>query len=267
MICGSSMRIYLALALVLVVGVVSVDGLQNLFPKNLFTPTGGSGKSSGSVSSQSLEDDLIQAIEDLGDENRLSSSNRIQEIVAELESSPSIPQPAISPSVYGRWRLMHTDNANTASPIQRKAVSSSAFPIYQDIIVNDDGNLIVSQVVKFTENNELKVDALASTAAYPLEELTERKGDGRLLGLNILGVSVIGEEAKENEDRPDSRINFVFDEGRFEFGSDFSIPYPVPFRLPILRDAVKGWIDITYLSDRLRISRGNKGTTFILLKE
>ena len=261
------MRLFFALALVLVVGVVSVDGLQNLFPKNLFTPVGGSGKSPGSVSSQSLEDDLIQAIEDLGDENRLSSNNRIQELVAQLEASPSISQPAISPSVYGRWRLMHTDNANTASPIQRKAVSSSAFPIYQDIIVNDDGKLIVSQVVKFTEKNELKVDALASTAAYPLEELTERKGDGRLLGLNILGVSVVGEEAKEDEDRPDSRINFVFDEGKFEFGPDFSIPYPVPFRLPILRDAVKGWIDITYLSDRVRISRGNKGTTFILLKE
>ena len=43
--------------------------------------------------------------------------------------------------------------------------------------------------------------------------------------------------------------------------------YPVPFRLPVLRDAVKGWIDITYLSDRVRIARGNKGTTFILAKE
>jgi hypothetical protein len=30
---------------------------------------------------------------------------------------------------------------------------------------------------------------------------------------------------------------------------------------------VKGWIDVTYLSERVRISRGNKGTTFILKKE
>lgn len=257
----------MALALVLGVGVVSVDGLQNLIPKNLFSQNGRPGKSFGSVSSEGLEDDLLQAIEELGNENRLSSDNRIQEIVAELEASRSISQPAISPSVYGRWRLMHTDNANTASPIQRKAVSSTAFPIYQDIIVNDDGKLIVSQVVKFTEKNELKVDALASTTAYPLEELRERKGDGKLLGMNILGVSIVGVEAKEDENRPNSRIDFVFDEGKFEFGSDFSIPYPVPFRLPILRDAVKGWIDITYLSDSMRISSGNKGTTFILVKE
>ena len=244
-----------------------VDGLQNLIPKNLFTPNTGLGNSAGSKFNQMLEENLIEAINKLGEENRLSSDDRIQNLVAELEASSSISQPAISPSVYGRWRLIHTNNANTASPIQRKAVSSSAFPIFQDIIVNDSGNLIVSQVVKFNEKNELKVDALASTAAYPLEELTERKGDGRVFGLNILGVSVVGDEALEDDSRPDSRIDFVFDEGRFEFGSDFSIPYPVPFRLPILRDAVKGWIDITYLSDTMRISRGNKGTTFILVKE
>lgn len=247
----------------ILVDVLSVEGLQNLMPKNLFN----GGNNRGSMSNEILENDLIRAINELGVENRLASDDRIQELVAELEASSSIPQPAISPSVYGRWRLVHTNNANTASPIQRKAVSSSAFPIFQDIVVNDAGTLVVSQVVKFNENFELKVDALASTAAYPLEELTERKGDGRVLGFNILGVSVIGEEALEDNSRLDSRIDFVFDEGKFEFGSDFSIPYPVPFRLPILRDAVKGWIDITYLSEKMRISRGNKGTTFILLKE
>jgi PAP_fibrillin len=98
--------------------------------------------------------------------------------------------------------------------------------------------------------------------------LTERRGDGTIFGWNILGVSVIGKEAQEDPNQPDRRIRFVFDEGNFEWkGSGKKIPYPVPFRLPILRDAVKGWIDITYLSDNLRISRGNKGTTFILQKE
>jgi hypothetical protein len=36
----------------------------------------------------------------------------------------------------------------------------------------------------------------------------------------------------------------------------------VPFRL--LGNEAKGWLDTTYLSERLRVSRGNKGTTFIL---
>lgn len=86
------------------------------------------------------------------------------------------------------------------------------------------------------------------------------------MGLNILGVSKVGDEAEEDPEKPDSRVQFVFDEGRFDFGS-FTLPYPVPFRSPLFRDAVKGWIDITYLSDKIRISRGNKGTTFVLKKE
>jgi hypothetical protein len=263
------------LVVLVVLNVSSVDGLQNLIPKKFQgLATSLSSLSSSSPSSKSLENELIQTItEKSGDKkeiNRLSSNKRIQELVSELEgtTSDSISQPAISSSIYGRWRLLHTDNANTASPIQRKAVDSSSFPIYQDIIVDENKQqLIVSQVVKFNEKFELKVDALASTSAYPLDELTERKGDGNILGLNILGISKIGDDAIVDESRPDSRIDFVFDEGKFEFGNDFSIPYPVPFRLPFLRDAVKGWIDITYLSDKVRISRGNKGTTFILLKE
>jgi len=175
--------------------------------------------------------------------------------------------------------LIQTTNADTASPIQRKAVDTTKFPIYQNIfLANNDSKdqerqqeqrLIVRQSVVFNKekNYVLNVDALASTSDYPLDELTERKGDGKILGLNILGVSKVGEEAQQDDSRPDSRIDFVFDEGNFLIGDSIKIPYPVPFRLPILRDAVKGWIDITYLSDRIRISRGNKGTTFILIKE
>jgi hypothetical protein len=220
-----------------------------------------------------LEDELIKTIEQ---GKRLENSDEINYLISRLELSDwSIPQPAIAPQVIGKWRLLHTNNADTASPIQRKAVDASAFNIYQDIVLKDvtdeDGfnvqRLIVSQIVKFGLGTQLCVDALASTSKYPLEELTDRVGTGEVFGANILGVSKVGEEAQENPNRPDSRIKFVFDEGNFNVFNSFKIPYPVPFRLPILRDTVKGWIDITYLSDRVRISKGNKGTTFVLVKE
>ena len=64
-----------------------------------------------------------------------------------------------------------------------------------------------------------------------------------------------------------NRINFSFDEGFFEFKQAGlpRLPYPVPFRL--LGKEAEGWIDTSYLSKRLRISTGNKGTTFILERE
>ena len=234
---------------------------------NFFPQLGGNGATNRI---QQVEDDLLGAIANT--EKRLDNSQVISDLVQQLEGSgDGISEAAIAPQVLGKWRLLHTSNAETASPIQRKAVDASKYNIYQDIVLRDEDGidrLIVKQIVKFGDNFNLSVDALASTAKYPLEELTEREGTGEILGLNVLGVSKIGDEAKEDDGRPNSRISFVFDEGKFIFGDGkFTLPYPVPFRNPLFRDAVKGWIDVTYLSERVRISRGNKGTTFVLVKE
>lgn len=233
--------------------------------QNFFSANSGTSPPRTSKGDRKLEGDLLAAIAQGG--SRLDDSDLIQSLVDELEQTPSIAEPAIAPEVYGRWRLLFTTNTDTSSPIQRRAVDTQKFAIFQDIVVNDNNQLQVNQVVQFSETALLSVDALASTAAYPLAELTERQSTGKIMGLNILGVSLVGEEAQPDPNRPNSRIDFVFDEGNFELGNNIKIPYPVPFRLPILRDTVKGWIDITYLSDRVRIARGNKGTTFILAKE
>ena len=258
---GFRLSIRFAALSVLLLQVSSCSGLQNLIPKFPF-PTAASStgsspfaskKSASSSSVRALEDQLLDALQNVGRLD-IDNSQDINALVLALEESPSsIPQPAIANEIYGRWRLLYTTNAETASPIQRKAVDTSKFPIYQDIVVNEKNQLVVSQVVKFSDSAELCVDALASTSAYPLPELTEREGTGKILGLNILGVSLVGKEAEPDESRPDSRINFVFDEGNFSFGTNFKLPYPVPFRSPLFRDAVKGWIDITFLSDRMRI--------------
>lgn len=223
-------------------------------------------KTQSTSGATALEDKLLVAIAANGKDKRLDNSDEIVSLVAQLEACNSISRPAIAPQIYGKWRLLQTTNAETASPIQRKAVDTTKFDIFQDIVLNDEKQLLVKQIVKFSDKNELCVDALASTSAYPLAELTDRLTSGKILGLNILGVSLVGEEAVEDPERPDSRIRFVFDEGKFDLNG-FSLPYPVPFRNPLFRDAVKGWIDVTYLSDRIRVSRGNKGTTFVLKKE
>jgi PAP_fibrillin len=237
--------------------------LQNLFSPPQWSVWGGRTASAAAVQ---MENRLLDAIANVN--NRLSNDDTVESLIETLESTASIPEPAVAPAIYGRWRLLYTTAAETSSPIQRRAVNAQQFPIYQDIVVRtEDQRLLVKQIVEFSPQIRLSVDALASTAAYPLEEFQARQSTGTILGWNLLGVSLVGEEAQPNPERPNSRIDFVFDEGNFRFGSTFQIPYPVPFRSPLFRDLVKGWIDITYLSDRLRISRGNKGTTFVLLKE
>mmetsp|Transcript_837 Transcript_837/g.757 ORF Transcript_837/g.757 Transcript_837/m.757 type:complete len:278 (-) Transcript_837:56-889(-) len=272
------MRVFLTIAACALLNPIATTfGFQSLIPKfdlpKLEFPSFGKnsngGSGGGGGGDKMLEEELLVAIEKNGKDNRLNNNEEIDSIVTQLEENQSgIPEPAISSKVYGKWRLLHTTNADTSSPIQRKAVDTTKFNIYQDIVVSeeDDKLLLVNQIVKFSDTAQLCVTALASTAAYPLEELSDREGTGKILGLNILGVSLIGEQAAEEPSRPNSRINFVFDQGNFDFNG-LQIPYPVPFRIPLFRDAVKGWIDITYLSNNIRIARGNKGTTFILQKE
>ena len=43
------------------------------------------------------------------------------------------------------------------------------------------------------------------------------------------------------------------------------MPYPVPFDL--LGDNALGWLQTDYLSPTLRLSRGNKGSLFVLAPE
>lgn len=216
---------------------------------------------------------------------------KIESLVRRLEASPdSVPRPAVAPQVYGRWRLLYVTSPDTASPIQRRATAEMLLfrrvRIYQDVAVGDDGRLSVRQSIDGPGSKKLSVrvtlDCVASNADYPLpeSEIAPRRNDGRILGLfNVLGVSKVGDEARPDPNRPDSRIDFLFDEGEVTFRRPFdglgngssndllSVPYPVPFRSEFFRDLRKGWIDVTYLSDRMRISRGNKGTTFVLVKE
>jgi hypothetical protein len=63
-------------------------------------------------------------------------------------------------------------------------------------------------------------------------------------------------------------VDFAFDRAAFYFKAlPLAVPYPVPFAL--LGDEAKGWIDTTYLSrdGTFRLTRGNKGTLFVLVRD
>ena len=57
------------------------------------------------------------------------------------------------------------------------------------------------------------------------------------------------------------------DEGYLQLGppTNLRVPYPVPFKL--LGKEAEGYLDTLYLSERLRISKGNKGTPFVLSRD
>ncbi|XP_074560500.1 putative plastid-lipid-associated protein 12, chloroplastic [Curcuma longa] len=176
---------------------------------------------------------LVEALLGIQGRGRAASPMQLQDVefaVETLENIGGLPDPTSSSMLEGCWQLIFTTRPGTASPIQRTFVGVDFFKIYQEVYLRTDDPR-VSNIVRFSDAiGELKVEAAATIK------------DGK-------------------------RILFQFDRAAFSFKFlPIKVPYPVPFRL--LGDEAKGWLDTTYLSrnGNLRISRGNKGTTFVLQK-
>lgn len=187
------------------------------------------------VAENSGEAALVEALVGVQGRGRSASARQLQDVaeaVSALEASGGVPEPTGSPLIEGRWQLMYTTRPGTASPIQRTFVGVDAFSVFQEIALRGTDDPRVNNIVRFSEKiGELKVEAAASVDSG-------------------------------------NRILFRFDKAAFSFKFlPFKVPYPVPFKL--LGDEAKGWLDTTYLSPKgnIRISRGNKGTTFVLQKD
>ncbi|KAI0499315.1 hypothetical protein KFK09_020218 [Dendrobium nobile] len=177
---------------------------------------------------------LVNALIGIQGRGFSASAQQLKEVeraVETLEKVKGIPDPTNSNLIEGCWQLMFTTKPGTASPIQRTFVGVNSFKIFQEVYLRTNDPR-VTNIVQFSDQiGELKVEAAATIK------------DGK-------------------------RILFRFDRAAFTFKIlPFKVPYPVPFRL--LGDEAKGWLDTTYLSASgiIRISRGNKGTTFVLQKK
>lgn len=183
----------------------------------------------------------------------------VDECVSVLESQGGVTDPTSSDLINGRWRLLFTTRPGTSSPIQRAFTGVEAFAIYQDIDLKGSVPKVDNVVIFGDEVGELKVEAEAVTDAKPKEGFVPRRGQG---------LPFLGKSDNTPPTAPNKRIDFQFSRAAFDLKSlPFKIPYPVPFKL--LQDESKGWLDTTYLSPdgTFRLSRGNKGTLFVLTKE
>lgn len=170
---------------------------------------------------------------DLSNLSRTGNDLNLLPIIEQLEQLTSSSSSSIDirsdTRILGAWHIKYTTRPTTASIIQRTAMSSPSFaPIIEQLILGPN------------------------LPRYVITRIDLRPIFGCLLNLKASVTNVVA-----------NRINIQFDEAWFSFANGkVRLPYPVPFRL--LGKKTCGWQDITFLNSKCRVTRGNKGTVFVL---
>jgi len=147
------------------------------------------------------EDALLEAIQGLDRreiQNSAEARARVKSLIDDLEAAKGMKKATATKEINGKWRLLYTSSDGTASPIQNTFVGIKAFAVYQQIDIAppspssspSSSPATVTNIVDFGGPiGALNVQALASTPSRPIPGFEPRKGDGKLFGINVLGVS------------------------------------------------------------------------------
>lgn len=198
----------------------------------------------------------------------------IARIIAHVEDLNPTPAPLLAPALLaGDWRLLYTTSRELLGidrvPLAQlgniyQCVRPDQSRIYNIAEINSLPycEALVSVVAGFEvakDSSQSSDDPNASgggAATGVSERLSERLSERRVnvkfnrgvIGLQrVLGYQSPAQYIKKLEET--EKLNFLQ-------GLDFSIK----------SDRQQGWLEITYLDEDLRISRGNQGSLFVLTK-
>jgi len=133
--------------------------------------------------------------------------------------------------ISGDWRLVWQQNTKSATNSQKAAAS---LPQYSNFITDEKGKKVFRNIVQLSKKRLSVVADVEYDAPSP-----ENESPGNRL------LSTIGDSSFQAK-----------------LGQRFGWK---PLRIPLPIKG-KGWLDVTYLSDNMRITRGNRGSVFVHLR-
>ncbi len=170
-----------------------------------------------------------------------SSTDDLHTMIAELEAQTTTPNPLDSPLLMGDWRLLYTTSQGILG-LDRIPLTDLG-EVYQAIRGDRVYNIAETKSLVGIEG------IVAVAARYEVCSTTrvQVKFERSILGLR----SVMGyRSATEFIDQLEAKVKF------------WAIDVPIPAR----EGSGGGWLEVTYLDETLRISRGNQGSIFVLVK-
>ena len=183
-----------------------------------------------------------------------SQSADVHRLATELEASGGDGDTNDSPLLPGRWRVLYQGKPGGE---KTEFFSLDSWKQY----LSGDGPSPIQNLVSGSGS---------VSRLYQVVQFDDDRQSGRIL--NVVDASpaaVVAIEADlEGKPQP-NRLGFRFSGGtillRTLWNGTLSLPYPVPFEL--LGDNAKGWLQTDYITPNLRLSRGNKGSLFVLAPE
>lgn len=167
----------------------------------------------------------------------------LNQLITDLETQSPSPSPLDSPLLMGDWRLLYTTSRGILG-LDRIPLTELG-EVYQAIRGDRVYNVAETKSV-------LGIEGIVAVAARYV-----RSGDVRvqvtfersILGLRaIMGYQSVTAFVDSLEAK--SRV--------------LAIDLPIPSRNG---GEPQGWLEVTYLDETLRISRGNEGSVFVLVKD
>ncbi len=169
------------------------------------------------------------------------STDDLHRMIAELEAQNPTPKPLESTLLMGDWRLLYTTSQGILG-LDRIPLTDLG-EVYQAIRGDRVYNVAETKSLLGIEG----IVAVAARYEVSSEVRVQVKFERSILGLR----SVMGyRSATAFIDALEANAKFL------------AIDVPIPAR----EGSGLGWLEVTYLDETLRISRGNQGSIFVLVK-
>ena len=189
-----------------------------------------------------------ELLEAIAGKNRGLLANEIDNVrvlsaIQQLEDTNPTRKPLEAKNLLqGDWRLLYTTS--------KGILGLDRFPLFT-----------LGEIYQCIRVSEAKVYNIAEIVGLPMLE-------------GLVSVAATFEPVSE------SRVNVIFERSIVGLQRFFSYNTPkkfiqqiesgkkfLPFDFKISRSEQKGWLEITYLDEDMRIGRGNEGNVFVLTKE
>ena len=189
---------------------------------------------------------------------------KLQSVVTRLEQT-MVDENTIEQTelLCGRWKLLCTYKEDVdvveffdVGSWQRYLFEKGPSPVQSLVLGNTSTVENVYQVLE--DPKEAPNAKWQNVAKFTFEFNGERKDVELIIEADIEGV------------RDEQSFFYRFSNGYFDVNrGELKLPYPVPFDFieSVRPGQTKGWFQTTYLDEELRVSVGQKGSKFILMRE